>query len=564
MLIGVTRFFRDREVFDVLAQKWMTEILTKAGNNEVRFWVAGCSTGEEAYSLAIMAREAMAQAEISRDVKIFATDIDKYALASAAKGLFPESIAADVPPELLSRYFFRADDRFQVARSIREMVVFAPHNLIKDPPFTRIDLISCRNLLIYLQPILQRKVMGFFNFSLNPQGLLLLGNSETIGDMESCFDTLDQKNRIFQTTGRNIGLTEIHGNFDHKPFQPGRPVRRVTPNNEESILEDTLAALEDDLPLTVVVNDQLEVLHVIGKTDGILKLPSGKLSSDISKLAVKELVTPLTTGISKVFRTNEPLRFSNIRLHQGDKTRTMHLRIKPLRRKKRQEPLVIVLLEESKSVVVDSDSMVQTFDLSQEAEQRISDLEQELQFFRENLQATVEELETSNEELQATNEELLASNEELQSTNEELQSTNEELFTVNAEHQARIMDLSELNSDVENLLSASQIGQLLLDDNLCVRRFSARISEFFNLLDTDVGRNLSHISHNLIDVDPIREIKAVRESNVMSERKVQTNDGKMLLMRVIPYFVGPQTFSGVLASFVEISGIMETEKSLLT
>ena len=565
LLIGVTRFFRDREVFDALSEQWMPVILGRKDSRETRIWVAGCSTGEEAYTLAILAKETMQRANISRDVKIFATDIDREAIQSAANGVYPESIAADVPPEFLTKYFFRQKDSFQITRSIREMVVFAQHNLIKDPPFTRIDLVSCRNLLIYLQPILQQKVLEFFNFSLSPSGILLLGSSESTGDMGAYFETLDLKNKIFRNVGRVKPLVgDMMQDMEmRQPDRAGRMPRRTFQNADERLLDRLLEGLQEEIPLSLVVNEHLEVLHVIGETEGFFRLPSGRLTTDITKMAVKELAIPLSTGIQKVFRTGEPLRFSNIRMWRGEYCRTLNLRIKPLPMKKGQEPLVLVMVEEVRSVETEAlPPTLQTYDLSREAEQRISDLEQELQFSRENLQATVEELETSNEELQATNEELLASNEELQSTNEELQSTNEELYSVNSEYQSKIMELSELHNDVDNLLSASQIGQLLLDENLEIRRFSEKVSEIFAILDTDLGRPLSHIAHHLENVDPIGEIAGVQKSGLMRELEVRTRSGRWYLMRVVPYLVGPEVFSGMLISFVDISRIMDAEKEL--
>lgn len=569
-LIGVTRFFRDREVFDLLGEKWLPEILDRSAAREGRFWIAGCSTGEEAYTLAILAKEYMLKEGINRDLKIFATDIDRDAVLFAANGIYPESIAADVPPELLGKYFYRRQDSYQISRSIREMVVFAQHNLIKDPPFTNIDLISCRNLLIYLQPVLQYKVLEFFNFSLNPKGVLLLGTSETIGEMADRFESLDHKFKIYRTRGRfkhNLDSSEL-------PQVPGARYRdtgggfpvltRDMRLGDERILERFLEALSSELfHLAVVVNEQMEVLHVFGDTAGYFKLPSGKLSRDISRMAARDLAIPLSTGIQKVFRKQEPLRFSNIKLRDLDTLKIVDLRILPLPQKKGQEPLAAVFLEEvNRPDLLDKSQAVQTYDLSREAEQRIADLEQELQFTRENLQATVEELETANEELQATNEELLASNEELQSTNEELQSTNEELYSVNSEYQSKIVELSELNNDVDNLLSVSQIGKLLLDENMEVRRFSPKVVDIFKVLDTDVGRPLSHISHQLVDVDPVRVIESVQRSGLMAEQEVRSGEGRCYLMRVVPYSVGPRVFSGTLVSFVDITRLKRGEEAL--
>ncbi|RQD74551.1 chemotaxis protein CheB [Desulfonatronospira sp. MSAO_Bac3] len=572
-LIGVTRFFRDREAFEALKDNWLQEVLSTRQNNEMRFWIPGCSTGEEAYTLAILARECMEQTGRMRDIKIFATDIDRNALQVAGAGSYPESIAADVPPDLLAKYFYKKKDSFQIARNIREMVVFAQHNLIKDPPFTNIDLISCRNLLIYLQTDLQRKVLEFFNFSLNMRGILFLGTSETTGEMGDYFESLDHKHKIYRTRGRvknTLGARETLRSSDNvyhmnreRNALPGRNLR----GREDLILERFLNVLEEEhIHLAVIVNDHMEVLHVIGNSEGYFKLPSGKQSMDISKMAANDLAIPISTGIQKVLRQNEPLHFSNIRVrYQGDH-RMVDMRIKPLPQKKGQDPLVAVFLDESKKQQdkLACQDVDQTYDISREAEQRIHDLEQELQFTRENLQATIEELETANEELQATNEELLASNEELQSTNEELQSTNQELYSVNSEYQNKIIELTELHNDVDNLLSATQIGKLLLDENMEIRRFSPKVTNIFKLLDSDVGRPISHIAHYLQGLDPIEVIENVHKSGEMSEKEARTREGRWYLMRVVPYEVAPEVFSGTVTSFVDITRIKETEAALKT
>ena len=571
LLIGVTSFFRDPDAFDCLAQYGLPEIFKSAGSREIRLWVACCSTGEEAYTMAILARECMEMLGTAHDVKIFATDIDRDAIHYAASGSFPESVAADISPRLLAKYFYKKDDNFQIARNIREMVVFAQHNLIKDPPFTNISLISCRNMMIYLQPILQRKVLEFFNFSLNPGGILMLGTSETTGDMADYFEPIAPKWKLYRSKGRLkpladtthlLSVTDTRSRDLRGQFAATRRIQRI--GEEERVLERFLeGATHDYLPLTVIVNLQLEVLHVLGDTSSYLKLPSGKVVNDISKMATRELAIPLTTGIQKVFRQRQELRFANIRLAQDGGNKVVNLRIRPLPEKKGQEPLVAVFIEEVKKIgPPDPDSAVQSYDLSREAEERLHDLEQDLQFTRENLQATIEELETSNEELQATNEELLASNEELQSTNEELQSTNEELFTVNTEYQSKIIELTELNNDVDNLLGATQIGQLLLDENLEVRRFSPKIAQILKLLDSDVGRPITHLSHYLVDCDPILMVRQVQATGQPLEQEVRTQEGRSHLMRIVPYTIGPRAFSGTVISFVDITEIRRAEAAL--
>jgi len=565
LLIGVTSFFRDQDAFDLLAQACLPELFTRDARDEVRFWVAGCSTGEEAYSLAMLAREAMEAQGVTRDVKIFATDIDRDALHYAAAGVYPESIAADVSPRFLSKYFFKRQDSFQIARTIREMVVFAPHNLIRDPPFTNISLVSCRNLLIYLQPILQKRVLESFNFSLTSRGLLMLGTSETTGDTNELWDVVEPKWKLYRSKGRQLKLgegplsahTDLVARKSH--FAGARRAARLP--EDDRMLERFLQAISDDLlPLAVIVNPQQEVLHVLGHADGFFKLPSGRLVNDIAQLAVKDLSVPLTTGIQKVFRQREDLRLSNLRVHHGGETRTVELRIKLIPEGKGQEPLAAVFLTETKlSAAPTGGKEVQSFDLSREAELHIGELEQELQFTRENLQATIEELETSNEELQATNEELLASNEELQSTNEELQSTNEELFTVNAESQSKIIELTELHNDVDNLLASSQIGALLLDENGEVRRFSPQIATIFHLLDGDVGRPIAHFTNFLTDIDFLALVAEVRASARAVEREVKTGDGRWHLMRIMPYKVGPRAYSGTVVTVVDITAVKQAE-----
>jgi two-component system CheB/CheR fusion protein len=562
LLIGVTCFFRDEEAFDYLAESILPELFRNAPKREVRFWVSSCSTGEEAYSLAILTRECMERFGFRHDVKIFATDIDRDAIHFAASGSYPESIAADISPRYLAKYFHKRGDNFQIVRSIREMVVFAQHNLIKDPPFTNIDLLSCRNILIYLQPVLQRKVMEFFNFSLVPGGVLFLGSSETTGDMSDYFEPVDARLKIYRSRGRarNVaGEVVLPSATDTRArgirSQAGATRRALKHTEDERLLERFLAAASDHLPLSLLVNEQMEVLQIIGDSEGYLKLPSGRMVNDISKMAAKELSIPLGTGIQKAFRENTEMRFSGIRLHRGDGSEMVSLHIRPLPGKKRQDPLVAVFIERVKPHAPESAQEICTYDLSKEAEDRLRDMEQELQFARENLQATIEELETSNEELQATNEELLASN-------EELQSTNEELFTVNAEYQSKIIELTELHNDVDNLLSVTQVGHILLDENLEVRRFSQKAAEVFRLLESDVGRPIAHIPHDVTGQDPIELLRGVQRTNRPVETEIRLQEGGWKLMRVVPYVIGVNVFSGIVMSFVDITPIKRVEKEL--
>lgn len=572
LLIGVTSFFRDREVFEELENVYLPEALDKINGRQVRFWVAGCSTGEEAYTLAILTRECLEKISKSLEIKIFATDIDRNAIVRAGNGNYPESIAADLPPGLLSKYFHRRQDSFQIDRSIREMVVFAQHNLIKDPPFTKIDLVSCRNLLIYLQPVLQRKALEYINFSLNPQGILLLGTSETTGDMSEYFDSLHHKYKIYRSRGkRSIAaddpdfhrVTNLRPWQQHARYGGGRP--GLARQDDERLLDRFLQSLAGDyVPLAAIVNEEMEVMHILGDPEGLLTLPTGKLVNDITKMASKDLAIPLATGLQKIFKTGEEIKYTNIRLRHREGSRNLQMRLKPLPGRKGQEPLAAVFFSEIVATTrgEHAPGEEQVYDLTREAEQRINDLEQELQFTRENLQATIEELETANEELQATNEELLASNEELQSTNEELQSVNEELHTVNAEYQTKIIELTELNNDLDNLLASTRIGTLFLDENLEIRRFTPEIRQLFRVLDNDIGRPVHHLTHKIVDIDPIEIIQEVEREAAPRELEIRTREGAWFLMRILPYHVGANTISGLVITFIDIGPLKKAQSAL--
>lgn len=573
LLIGVTSFFRDREVFDELGEKILPEMLKDLSNREVRFWVAGCSTGEEAYSLAILTRECMEKLGLKLSVKIFATDLDRDAILIAGNGFYPESIAADMPKGLLSKYFVHKEERYQVARSIREMVVFAQHNLVKDPPFTKIDLVSCRNLLIYLQPVLQQKAMETFNFSLHATGILLLGTSETPGEVGDYFETLHHKFKIFRSRGKKSppsadykyegAALEAPARHQEARFSRGRPL--LGQREEERLQERLLQSMvEEFVPLVVVVNERMELLHLVGDAAGFLHLPSGKPVYDLSRMAAKELAIPMATGLQKVFHDGKDLKYTNIHLPRPDGgKRVVQMRMRLLPAKRGQEPLAALFIEETAVPRHEAASgEEQEFDISREAEQRIYDLEQELQFTKENLQATIEELETSNEELQATNEELLASNEELQSTNEELQSVNEELHTVNAEYQTKILELTELTNDLDNLMTATRIGTIFLDENLEIRRFTPEASQIYRILSGDLGRPLAHLGHNLEEIDPMTVVHEVVQTGKTREMEVRSDSGEYYLMQVHPYVVGGPEPSGVVLTFTDIGPIKESEKKL--
>lgn len=572
LLIGVTRFFRDTDVFQTLGEKCLPELVSKKEGHEFRCWVPGCSTGEEAYTIAILLKECMEVAKKTMDVKIFATDIDKRAILVAGNGEYPESITADLSPTLLAKYFYRNGENFQIARYIREMVVFAQHNLIKDPPFTNIDLISCRNLLIYLQPVLQKKALELFNFSLNPEGILLLGTSETTGEASDYFEALHHKWKIYRSRGRRKPTRKEYESGD-MPFYlkeslsgalPATRRRVLQHHQEEWVLNRLLQSLSEDyIPLTIVVNEQMEIVHIIGDSKDCFRLPSGKMDNDIIKMAVKDLSIPLATGLQRVFQSGKDVNYTNIRLEDSGTGKFYQMRIRSLPQKRGQSPLAVIFLKPADvRKREEKRNGVQEYDIGKEAQQRIADLEQELQFTKENLQATIEELETSNEELQATNEELLASNEELQSTNEELHSVNEELYTVNAEYQSKIIELTELNNDINNLFNSTEIGKLFLDENFEIRKFTPHIGSIYRITEKDIGRPLSHLNHLLENGDPLAMMREVHNTGKPMEKEVRNTEGHHYLMRIFPYRIGPDTWSGLVLTFIEIDQLKEAQEKL--
>ena len=558
LLIGVTSFMRDPEAFQLLKKTYLPALLRQHEEEEIRIWSAGCSTGEEAYSLAILLNETLEQLEIDKEIKIFATDLDKDAIQLASVGLYPEAVINDLPRDLFEKYFVITDRGYQVSRSLREQIVFAQHNLLKDPPFTKIDLISCRNLLIYFQQISQHKVLDLFNFSLVPQGLLFLGSSESVGEADAFFELLDKKWKILRSRGlkrlpehqhRQAGLFDLS---KKSGTYTGRGVVGTGMRDYiyDRLLERFLNVIADNyIPFAMLVNGSNDLLHVIGDSQRFLRIPPGKIQADISRLLLRELSIPVSTGIQKVLREKKELCYSNIRLNDGSDV-PVRVKICPVPSKAGMEPLVAVFIEDDVNTKLANPG--NDYNVGTATAERILDLEQELQFSKESLQATVEELETSNEELQATNEELLSSNEELQSTNEELQSVNEELYTVNAEFQSKITELTEANNDLDNLISIIKMPTIYLDENLDVRRMTPEASQIFRILEQDIGRPLVDIAHNLIDVDLEILINSCRFPNHECAHRVHDKSGKEYLLRIIPYKIASNAYAGTVLTFFDL------------
>ncbi len=562
LLIGVTKFFRDSAPFQMLRNSVIPEIFKEAAevkSDGIRIWAPGCATGEEAYSIAMTFKDFMDNNGLSEmGVKVFATDIDRQAVEFAGVGMYPDSIAADVEVSFLSRYFNKRDGGYQVKRPVREMVVFAVQNVIYDPPFTKIDLVSCRNLLIYLQPMLQKKVLSIFNYALKPRGYLFLGSSESTGEMAEFFEPTDTKNRLYRHRGR--GMLPLKN-----PVAGGAPDRSRTPLSAlydkydgqrnrrrfEAKEQYYHALVNRIVPAMLVVNEERELVQAFGSPQDYLAIPLGNVTYDVLTLLPRELSLAVSSGLLRVRKERQALVYDNIRTTVGGKPKTVAVRIDRLPEPKSDGELYTIILEDQTG---EADRLDAASGTSPEklADDRIYDLEQELQFTRENLQATIEELQTSNEELQATNEELLAANEELQSSNEELQSVNEELNTVNTEYQQKVVELTELNNLIHNLMRSTDIGTLFLDQSFRIRQFTRGIAQEFHLLDQDIGRPVTDLAIPIMD-SVIQEAKAVMASGTPFEKTIREGD-EWFLMRILPFRNDVDEVDGVVITLVNITG----------
>ena len=554
---------REIEHFNFLKNTILPHLEQTSKDRVLRIWTAGCSSGEEAYSMAILFKEYMDAAQKKFNIKIFATDVDGNAIEYASAGLYPDSIAEDVPIERLNRYFIKKRDAYQVTKNIREMVIFSIHNVINNPPFHKIDLLSCRNLLIYFQQPLQTRILSTFQFAMETSGFMFLGPSETTGEMINYFTTIDAKWKIFKSkeTKRRPLIDDFTvasaGIKRTVPKSPDDYFSHVARNSWE--MEDIYTRLiEECLPPSVLVDDNGELVQVCGDADRFLKVPKGRATNDIRKMVPKELSTAIGTAISKVRKDKNTVTYSNIKSITGELQNTMNLIVKPIFTQK-CGLLVLIIFEEIKTDS-SSNETIENYDTISKLHERIADLEQELQYTKESLQTSIEEIETSSEELQSANEELLVSNEELHSTNEELQSVNEELIVVNTQYQYKIQELADLNNDMANFINSTTIGTIFLDHELCVRKFTPAAAEEVNLMEQDIGRPIGHISHNLRNEDLVMMAGKVINSLIPAEKEVQSANGKWYILKYSPYRTNEHIIKGVVISLVDITSLKWAEE----
>ncbi|PQO43668.1 chemotaxis protein CheB [Blastopirellula marina] len=564
LLIGVTKFFRDGDAFDRLRHEVLPPLVKKVPDDgELRIWVAGCATGEEAYSIAILVQEVMEELKHLVSVKIFATDVHRASLEFASIGIYSESSVSEVMPSRLERFFTRVKDGYRVSQELRQMIVFAPHNVIKDAPFTKIDLITCRNLLIYLESLAQKKAISLFHFALNTGGVMTMGPSESPGELAEEFDPIDERWKIFRKRRDkrlppdmrlplSSGYTKPHGVSRINLTSTGT----LPPDGPLLRAYDEL--LKDYAPPSLLVNDRRELIQSFGGGSEYLKLRDGRPTQDFIDLVVPDLRIPVTTAIQQASKKQAGVRFNSIRVHTGANRQTVNLAVKPLQDRQSGGEFYLITFQPLESVPLVDGEGDTSLGIDEASRDQITALEGELRYTQENLQATVEEMETSNEELQATNEELVASNEELQSTNEELHSVNEELYTVNAEYQKKIVELTEMTADLDSLLHSTELGVIFLDSDLCIRKFTPRIGDAFRLVPSDVGRRIDSFSHNIRHASLTQDLKKVLATGETFEKEVQTSESQTLLMRILPYRPNAKV-QGVVLTLIDISRLKQAE-----
>ncbi len=566
LLINVTHFFRDKKAWENLENNILPVLIEQAQpNEELRFWVTACSTGEEAYSLAILVNEALVDSEKKLRVKIFATDIDRTALEKASLGIYPQSITNDITPERLRRYFVVKDDGYQVMRKLREMMIFSPHDLTKDAGFTRMHLISCRNVLIYMQPQLQHQVLRNLHFSLITKGVLFLGEAESVGVFESEFKPLDNKWKIYQKR-RNVRLpmplkanSRISATSLLRSSLTSSQKLKTESNREQSLKR----ILDESNSVMLLVNQDHRLLHVCGDADKIFQAPDGDFATEVTQMVVPSLQLPLNIALRRVKKEKKSVLYTGIKINNEDDVYKINLKVIPPESAPETGSFNLVLINYYSVSQSQQAAQPEKFKVGNEAQRRFLELEQELVETRENLQALVEELETTNEEQQASNEELTASNEELQSTNEELHSVNEELHTVNIEYQGKIQELTELNNDIDNLLKSTDIGVIFLDPKLKIRKFTPAATEAIALRQADIDRPLEELSYKIDCCDLLRLLQDVLKNKKFIEKEVKLKEKDFyFLMRIHPYQTEDGQDEGIVISFVQINEIKKVQRQL--
>ena len=566
LLIGVTSFFRDPEVWEQLKAEVLPALLANSKPNQaLRAWVPACSTGEEAYSLAILFREALEELKPNRNItlQIFATDLDTHAIEKARAGIFPENISADMTPKRLEKYFVKTEQGYQVSKSLRETIIFAPQNIIMDPSFTKLDFLSCRNLLIYMTSELQKKLLPLFHYSLNPGGFLLLGSAETVGNFTDLFTPLDGKNRIYRHLKAALAMDKIDFPSTYTATQTDATAKPKKSASSLQALADQLL-LQKYSPAAVLTNDKGDILYISGRTGKYLEPAAGKANWNIFSMAREGLQYVLTSAFQTALRKKETVTIENVVVGTNGGKQVVNVAIEAVQGDDKLSGTVLVIFtdvamqpQEETGKKTSKESKLQV-----ELQQELTHARNEIQSIREEMQSSQEELKSTNEEMQSTNEELQSTNEELTTSKEELQSMNEELHTVNQELQTRLDELSRTSNDMKNLLDSTDIATLFLDNSLCVRRITSETSKITKLIPTDVGRPITDIASALLYPELTDDAREVLRTLVKTEKQIRTPDGDWFSARILPYRTLENMIEGVVITFMNITSFKDIETKL--
>ena len=571
LLIGVTKFFRDPACWTYLQEHVLPELLAAyPAGSELRAWVAGCSTGEEAYSLAIAFREVQQQLKPPGrySLQIFATDLDPDAIEQARQGAYPANIAADVSEQRLKYFFVKNGNGYQVSKKIREMVVFAPHNVIMDPPFTKLNILTCRNLLIYLGSELQKKLFPLFHYSLKPGGTLMLGSAESIGRFTDLFAPLEGNARLFRRSSTpqrpfelefptHYLLTKPESLMDTKP--------ETAATNMQNLADQLL--LQQFSPAAVLVNATGDLVYVSGRTGKYLEPAAGKVNWNIYAMARDGLRHELAVALPKALRSGERSFSPNVRIGTNGGSQLIDLTVQPIDEPAALRGMAMVVFSDVAAAppvldVASGKNVPRGSPGVAELEQALARVQQEMQALREEMQTSQEELKSANEELQSTNEELQSNNEELTTSKEEMQSLNEELQTVNIELQSKVHELSSTNNDMKNLLNSTDMATVFLDNALHVRRFTTQATRLFKLIPGDVGRPLSDIATGLVYPGLLADAEEVLRTLAFSDREIAASDDRWFQVKIMPYRSLENLIDGVVITFNDIGRAKRLEAQL--
>ncbi len=564
-LLGVTSFFRDQAAWLALEKEGLPELIRSKTEREPVFkaWVAGCSTGEEAYTLAILVQEELRRQKKEMEVVIFATDIQKNALEIASQGRYPESILADIPLSHLSRYFLRKSDQYEVDPNLRKSIIFSQHDILKDPPFAQLDMALCRNMLIYFQAPAQQQALNSLHFALNLDGLLMLGKSEDIGNNHKGLIPLNRKQKIF--------INKKTGSFPN--LSPGKPdqttgilksfSRKRAKELEQGMIHVFKEGMEESWGVvTIYLDENFDILFANGPIKDYLAFPEKGFSANFLRLLPSSLSLMLRDSLRKAADTLETVQYKHFKLLREEEVQLLNISVHPIRIAQTQviDYYLVLFVPLDQALLSPLD-----LDLPKESSQHIEALERELKQTQQSLQSTIEELETTNEELQATNEELIAANEEMQSTNEELQSVNEELHSVNAEYLDKLEESIRLQLEIENLMKSTEIGTVFLDLDMRIRKFTPSIRRYFHLEDQDIGRPLAHFNLDFEGSNSkeiLEDARLVLTSSQPSEEEMRSKDGLWFLRRIFPFLGERNEVEGVVITFIEITELKNTQEEL--